>query len=397
MKKLLILCILLLAAPGVRGQAAAVPDSLLEARITQAACSPYAFYRARLETYYNRAEFSDPEHTSGWYRVQDFLNWLKTAEPRLKQADINVWTERLPLCGELEAAREENPLARKRLAVYIGARYALERLGYEQPLDGISFAIHPRRGASDFANKVIFIPAPRTFSLPEFINLGVHEVAHLLPALAEENASASLGELAAYYTQSRFALPLHPAGGVCFSNGARHLSHTLANADACAQILNEYNSFLAGELLGNKLRAQDLLTYRTAPGWERSIAQTILDVLLLENGKLTFSTGKKGYAPSLKEYMSALLPPGVPAQPLVAFYTRWTEKLADVSAAVQGFKPVTLPEPGQPHEETPAAYFARQKTLEAFLSAHEHALKETLLQTLRESRLPAPPVPAGYI
>lgn len=401
MKKLLILCTVLFGATGAWSRIPAAglfaPDNPLQTRISQAACSPYSFYRASLETYYNRSDFSDPEHASGWYRVQDFLAWLKAEEPRLKQARINVWNEQVPLCGELEAAREESPLARKRLAVYIGARYALARLGYPQNPDGISFAVHPRRGASDFAHKVIFIPAPRAFSLPEFINLGVHEIAHLLPAVAEENPEGSLGELAAYYTQSRYALPLKPSSGVCFSNGARSLAHTLGNAGACAQILNEYNSFLAGDVLGNAINRRDLLSYRVPSGWERSVAQTVLHLLLLENGKLRFSNGKQDYAPTMAQYTRALLPPGVAAQELEAFYKRWTEKLADVSAAVKDFESVILPEPGLPHEDTPEAYFARQKVLERFLSAHETRLQETLLQTLGESRLTGRPVPQGYI
>lgn len=397
---LLFLCALLLA-PGVWSQSAGSDAAALENKLAeqtrQAACPLHAFYREQLETYYNRTDFTDPEHKTGWYRVQDFLDWLQRAEPALKAEKINIWTEKIPVCAVLQETREENTVARKRLAVYLGARYALNRLGYDNPPDEVSFFIHPRRGASDFKNKTLYIPAPRIFSVPEFINLGVHEITHLLPLLVPDQPQEPLGELAAFYSQTRFALPLRPSGGVCFSNGVRHIVNTLGNTDACAQILNEYNSFLAGAVLKDKIRAEDLLSYRVEPGWDRSVSEVLFHLMLLENGKLAFAKDKKTYMPSAEQYVSALLPKKADYKPLLRFYKQWIKRLPDLHEALQNAPVLTLDEPGRDTKETPQAYFARQSALEHFVAGREKRLEQTLLQTFKENGAQTPVVPDGFI
>ena len=37
----------------------------------------YKFVKENIERYYERKNFSDPNKTTGWYRVDKFLKWVK--------------------------------------------------------------------------------------------------------------------------------------------------------------------------------------------------------------------------------------------------------------------------------------------------------------------------------
>jgi hypothetical protein len=92
MKKILVLIsLLLLNIPSFAGM-----GSNLNSRVQQAvtrqvvaqqkAPSLYAVVRTHLQQYYGRCDFQDNKHKSGWYRVQHFLDWLKTNNTRLEES-----------------------------------------------------------------------------------------------------------------------------------------------------------------------------------------------------------------------------------------------------------------------------------------------------------------------
>ena len=54
--------------------------------------SLYNFVYNDLVKYYGRTNFNDPHRTNGWYRVDDFLKWLRENENILKQKFIENYT-----------------------------------------------------------------------------------------------------------------------------------------------------------------------------------------------------------------------------------------------------------------------------------------------------------------
>ena len=52
--------------------------------------SLYSLVRQELENYYGLQDFSDPNHETGWYRVDDFLKWVQNKEEGLSNQIVNI-------------------------------------------------------------------------------------------------------------------------------------------------------------------------------------------------------------------------------------------------------------------------------------------------------------------
>lgn len=370
-------------------------ETRLSLHVQETACPLYSSYLHQLETYYQRTDFTDPNRQTGWYRVQDFLNWLKDAEPELQKTKINRWIDKSPLCEELKYASDGESSSQKRVSVYLGTRYALARLGLKVTPDAVSLFVHPYlAGAKE---GVLFMPDNVPYNMVNFLNLGIHETAHLLPAFVSPGSKQTLGESAAVYTQTNFALPFKPVQGVSYSHGVRHLLVTLQNEQASTRMLYEYNAFLAGILPGSHSKQEDLFNYSSHVGWERGMAEVVFHITLLRQGKLLFDAGGTLYAPSEEEYLKALVSPAINHKPLIKFYKNWLKAINLPQDEPLFAGTVILPAPGFERQEETQTLMERQQALDAFAAKYELVLQKTLFKTLKKSGIKAPPVPQGYI
>ncbi|MBR3899198.1 MAG: hypothetical protein IKJ44_02885, partial [Elusimicrobiaceae bacterium] len=67
--------------------------ALLGQAIQARGCPLYQSVRSELQQYYGRSDFSDPDRSTGWYRVDNFLTWLAENEQKLKRESILFYSQ----------------------------------------------------------------------------------------------------------------------------------------------------------------------------------------------------------------------------------------------------------------------------------------------------------------
>ena len=201
----------------------------------------------QLQQYYNRTDFTDPDHTTGWYRVDDFLTWLKANEQTLS-TDLAH-----PLLI---------PANSQTLGVYLGARYIAHQYGVS--IDGKSLQVHTQQPHEATHVRVedatILLDPSANRTLPAAITLGMHEGAHLLPRLTDEPQQKTLCELAAFYAQHHYGLPVEVEDAKWFSYGVRDIRFTSTRKGyALVPLTREYALHVVGLVILPNLSPQLLL------------------------------------------------------------------------------------------------------------------------------------------
>lgn len=392
-KRLYLLPLLLITALPLSAQDVnlrCVEQAVEQARLErEGQCALYAPIRARLEAYYGRSDFADPSRQTGWYRVQSFLEWLRRAEPVLTRERVNAYTGTEPVCSLLEEGQTHQ------LGAYLGARYLADQLKLEKGLDQISFFPHSTYSASMFDSASILLPYEQVMNLPQEINLGIHELTHLLPVFFPNKPQRSLSESATFVNQSAWGLPVRGKGELCFSQGVRHLPSTLAAAPAQCHPLREYNAVLAGTVSG--VQDADLFALPRGEAGERTVESVLHHLWLLRHKKLQFKrAGSAAYVPSEKEYLQTLVPPVWQTPKLYAFYADLAGRLAKINFEAAPLI-LPLPQPNAGDEGGIDSLIEQRNAMQAFIGAHEKEAMQALAEAFSHAKLAPLPLPPGYI
>lgn len=237
-----------------------------------------SFVQNQLETYYQRTDFSDPNRKTGWFRVADFLAWLKTNEQQLARETMVIVESSGPasfprpqtLCLQdvvNQPAAQRSASLMRAFWIDLGVHYIADKYHAGSHLTPLSFAVMPdvitaAAGPSFF--EINANDEPQVF--PVDINIGIHEGTHNLfylnetmQAKAPKNREAVLSELATFYSHYHYALPIKIADGKTLpSGGVRYFPGSYrAYPDFNYQL--EYQQFVMGPLIAHKMtQAQTL-------------------------------------------------------------------------------------------------------------------------------------------
>ena len=207
--------------------------------LQQNSCDLYGLIENELSSYYGKKgikSFYDPEHKTGWFRVYDFLTWLKTNEKELteklaKEADAYNYSQ--------YNKHLKNPLAqycslRTRklkgfLGVFLGKEYLLSKYSQGQSSEQEYIKIEKTKETAGHIeeedvsiayNKKAFV------SFTDFVNVGIHESMHLM-GIMTTNSKEVLLEIFTTYAQMAYALPVKIDEPNSFVAGARNLYNTV--------------------------------------------------------------------------------------------------------------------------------------------------------------------------
>lgn len=302
MKKLLFCLLSLFFFTPLFAQNAGAISQRVTAAIQEQKPPLYTFVQKELQNYYGRADFSDPNRSVGWYRVNDFLKWLSKNAARLETAEMNAVGQQITL-KQIYAnpkAWEFRPL---QLAfwVYLGGRYIADV--YQAEADFSRLAVsYCNGGACAFGGTgVIFINPEEKDSIPAAVNLGMHETTHLLTYLMHES-SEPLTELATFYSQYNYGLPVKQQEANTFGDTVRDIRLTYA-ARPDFDLHYEYNYFVAGILINSQIKPQDVLSFSKKAGFNADISvwQTVLNLLAADKKQFFVRPGNRYGGISMSE------------------------------------------------------------------------------------------------
>lgn len=256
----------------------------VQAQIHEQTPPLYTFVQTELQEYYGQSDFSDPQHTKGWYRVDDFLTWLKKNARQLDLEEINAADKHITL-KQIYTNPEAMQFKPLRLSfwVYLGARYIADVYQVKADFSRLKIS-YCESGACAFGGiGVIFLNPDQKDALPAAINLGMHETTHLLTYLTHQS-SEPLTELATFYSQYNYGLPVKATDATNFGDAVRDIRLTYAARPDFA-LHYEYNYFVAGLLLNSQIKPQDVLSFSKNPNFNADIPlwQTVLYLLAAEN------------------------------------------------------------------------------------------------------------------
>ncbi|MBR3631918.1 MAG: hypothetical protein IKN49_02485 [Elusimicrobiaceae bacterium] len=274
-------------------EAAALDASQQERRLQQEMNvhkgSPLVSYVTReLQNYYGRSDFSDPQHTTGWYRVDDFLQWLQIKSSQLNQETIRLGSSPRPISRLLETdAFLNNPSVNAGLWVYLGARYIADVYGVSADFSKLTIIYEEKSDlAVGLGLGTIVASAKEGTSAPERINLGIHEGTHLFPFLENSNSQLTLSEMATFYSQYNYGLPVKASSAQNLGKGVRDFRRTWKYRPDW-NLLYEYNYFVAGLLLNPTLKKKDIFSLRNdgQPFQAHPIWYTICNLVVAKNNR----------------------------------------------------------------------------------------------------------------
>lgn len=224
-------------------------------------CNLYGLIEQELLNYYgkeNLKDFYDPEHKTGWFRVYDFLTWLKKNQKKLiikleKEANIyNNYKYKEYLKNPLQKyCSLETENLKGFLGFFLGKEYLLDKYVEE---DAVTYDYIPIEetnsvGTGDtlteeqkisfldtVTKKLVSVSLKRrsirfdsrvSHSFSDYINTGLHETMHMIGLYTLGNDEL-LPETFTIYSQMAYALPTKTEEG--FYSGVRDL-YTSVNSD----------------------------------------------------------------------------------------------------------------------------------------------------------------------
>ena len=160
------------------------------------------FVRDSFESYYNRTSFSDKKHPSGWFRVDDFLNWVKRNDAELEDLFIKNYTDRFT---SYPPKQEEDLVV---LGGFLGAYYTASHCADLKNIYPVGIEV----GANSAAGTSSMTIDGLEGNFITFIEDGIHEGAHMLPQLCAGRKASfpdeNLSELISISAELTFGLPL---------------------------------------------------------------------------------------------------------------------------------------------------------------------------------------------
>lgn len=313
--------------------------SALEREVSRASCPLYATIETELQNYYKKTDFSDHGKQTGWYRVEDFLAWLKTNERVLAGEQIPLSgeeIERLPVCQALAAKKMSSKEPKYRrytqaLSVYLAQRYLAGHWApSEKQIPAVVEFEEQEDGAASWRLKTIFMSGKPSFFAEDF-NTGLHEAMHLLPAIIghKQKDPGSLREIATLYAQQQYALPVKSHGTSMCCDGTRNYLNLYRQVPQCGSLLVEYTDSLLGLVLYPMLTHQNVLELAGAQKYSLSSSFLLFDLVALDRGiyytSLTTqhekfrSTMIDGLLKEMRQLYPALTPPAGTKLPLSGF------------------------------------------------------------------------------
>ncbi len=225
----------------------------------------YPFVKQELSNYYGKNDFADLNHQTGWYRVDDFLKWLKKNEKTLQNEIVRVNDKERRELKELYA--EDNYVKenyRNVFWVYLGVRYIVNVYNASVNLKALKiYNACSETSASPLLGE-IYLCIDSEATLPYLVNIGIHEMTHLFPRLYTGPISSStalkfsLSELATFYSTRNYGFPVKSEDATGMYNGVRDINRIIALRPDF-DILNEYNAYLGGLLITN-ITKKDILS-----------------------------------------------------------------------------------------------------------------------------------------
>lgn len=264
----------------------------------------YNFVHNQLTAYYGRTDFADPQKQTGWYRVNDFLKWLQQADGKTAETFFNYY-------------RQSNKFA----WVYLGARY----IGSKYPELKADFSkLIVANSKFDFLDNHASILGPigiyigeKTFketgnynNPPTLINLGIHELTHLLPALSPYYPDdKAFSEMVTFYSIRTYALPVKAKDALSYSSGVRDFLVTYRYSPIFLEnMANEYHAYVVG-LLFNWSKEEVIRLEDKFPFASEGLLSTIIPYLFASENRFLdldliktydYQTFYKELAPRLK-------------------------------------------------------------------------------------------------
>lgn len=220
----------------------------------------YNSVKKELSSYYGRSNFSDPQRTTGWYRVNDFLQWLKQNAPVLENEVVNIPNKQMVFLTDIypDPAIRRSDADRYIFWIYLGARYIADVYHMQADFSRLSIQFCPDSACTLAGTGMILVDPQAASSVPAILNLGMHEATHILPYLGPQK-KGTLSELATFYSQYNYGLPVKLSDATSFGDGIRDIRRTAVLAPHF-NFHYEYNYFVAGILLNDQIRPQDVLS-----------------------------------------------------------------------------------------------------------------------------------------
>ena len=223
----------LLSAPALLAQDIDLSKVQQQAQAASLAEAP----RAVLQQYYKRSDFSGP----GWYRVQDFLNFVSQNQDRLKNASVNLNGTKTPLMQLLNSKIQTD---RNLAWGYLGARYVFYKFG--KPFPDVNFSICADSYCRMTPEGDYYIRLNINTNEPvKLINIGLHEGAHLLGG-----SRHTLSEIATCTAQNRWGLPIEHKGYNNYADGVRDFR--VLQQRRVSDLYKEYNECIIAPLLADQ-------------------------------------------------------------------------------------------------------------------------------------------------
>jgi len=227
--------------------------------------------KEELRKYYGRENFSDPAHQSGWFRVDDFLTWVQKNAKPLENEKMNLQATKVSLKQiYTEPKMWSSELFRRAFWVYLGGRYIADVYGVKADFSRLSINFCEDMACAIGGTGMIYISPKSDETIPATINMGMHETTHLLPYLQNGRHDA-LSELATFYTQYNYALPVRAQDARSLADGVRDFRR-IYQLRSDLPLLYEYNYFVVGEILNPAIRPADIFTFT-----KDEVSGTILD------------------------------------------------------------------------------------------------------------------------
>ena len=399
----------------------------------------YSFVSQELSDYYGKSDFSDPNKETGWYRVDNFLDWLKKNEQTLKDETVKMDGESHALKELYAVDNYAKEGYHNVFWVYLGVRYIISSLDVDVKLRILKiYNACTTTSASPLLGEILLCIEPKA-TIPYLINVGIHETTHLLPRLQTNlkqvggSFKLSLSELATFFATRYYGFPVKSEDATGMHNGVRDMNRVIALRPDF-DILNEYNAYLGGLLIPN-ITAKEILSMYDEDLSSQKILEFAFNCPAIKKNKFFITKQFKytsaldnldeGDVALLKENKDKIVYLGQKGSEHHIF-AKWSE--GDEYASVGFFDPLTMQDYTKkifgeyandkvnefytqlcnklPREfidevnetfelQTHETY--KDKDGKSMVRQYEDEIRSVLIQLLKEKKIPEAKIPAGYI
>ena len=328
--------------------------------------------RGSFESYYNRTNFSDKRHVNGWFRVDDFLNWVERNDAELENLFIKNYTNKFT---------SYPPKSQEDLVILGGFLGSYYTASHCTALKNI-YPVIVEVGLNSSAGTSSMAIAGMDGNFITFIESGIHEGAHMLPYLCAgrkaANPSDNLSELISISAELTYGLPLLGQDSSTSPDIRRALNIQEGgeNLFAYAQRLLVLLQYDAISPLWEQQQAQRLFPYKLEKS-SFSLEELLTDLIDLQANNLTLNQKPL----SLRQYLQLInvLP----------------QKQDQVAAWLEEFMGELNQYARLPKSRQKREWNAFSNRYEKYLDKNKELIKQLLLRHTASLRVA--PLPEGYL